>query len=93
MGIPRLKREIHQRIRSHKEGQSVAAIDDVMARQAFGEKNPTGKTESGLDLRTRSRRVVGVVGHVRQWETERATIEAQVHARSSTIRLRRCPMG
>jgi predicted permease len=79
MGIPLLSGRFiteHDRMGN----QSVAVIDNVMARQAFGEKDPLGKQIwIGLaDPLT----VVGVVGHVRQWglaADDQAQVRAQLY--------------
>ncbi len=47
-------------------GEPVAVIDEVMAREAFGNENPIGKYV-WIDLGADPRRVIGVVGHVRHW--------------------------
>jgi predicted permease len=46
--------------------QSVAVIDDVMARQAFPNQDPLGK-HIWIGITPDPVTVVGVVGHVRQW--------------------------
>lgn len=67
--------------------QSVAVIDEVMAKQAFPGKNPIGKhlwIGIGPDPVT----VVGVVGHVRQWGLagdDHARIRAQLYYPFSQI--------
>jgi predicted permease len=64
-----------------KGSESVAVIDEVMARQAFGGEEPIGKhlwIGSGPD----PVRVVGVVGHVRQWglaSDDQAKVRAQLY--------------
>jgi predicted permease len=49
-----------------KGAQSVAVIDEVMARQAFPGQDPIGK-QLRLGIAPDPVTVVGVVGHVRQW--------------------------
>ncbi len=46
--------------------ESVVVVDEVMARQAFGREEPVGN-HLWIDLTGDPVRVVGVVGHVRQW--------------------------
>jgi predicted permease len=53
--------------RQDRQGsESVAVIDEVMAREAFGRQDPLGK-HLWIDITGDPVRVVGVVGHVRQW--------------------------
>jgi predicted permease len=61
--------------------QSVAVIDNVMARQTFGEKDPLGK-QVWIGLGPDPVTVVGVVGHVRQWGLagdDQAQVRAQLY--------------
>src|ERR1700735_3296093 len=46
--------------------EAVAVIDDVMAREAFGGRDPIGQ-RLWINLGPGPARVVGVVGHVRHW--------------------------
>lgn len=66
--------------RDRKGSVNVAVIDDVMARQAFGDRDPIGQPLwIGLDDPVT---VVGVVGHVRHWglaADDRADVRAQVY--------------
>ena len=59
----------------------VAVIDEVLARQAFGNANPIGK-EIWFDLNSGPALVVGVVGHVRYWGLagdDQASVRAQLY--------------
>ena len=61
--------------------QSVAVIDDVMAREAFPGADPIGKYV-WIDLGQDPRRVIGVVGHVRYWgpaDDDRQQVRAQIY--------------
>jgi hypothetical protein len=61
--------------------ESVVAIDDVMAKQAFGGQDPVGK-HLWIGLGTDPLRVVGVVGHVRYWglaSDDQAQVRAQLY--------------
>jgi predicted permease len=49
-----------------KGTQSVAVIDDVMARQAFPDQDPLGK-HIWIGITPDPVTVIGIVGHVRQW--------------------------
>jgi len=49
--------------------QSVVVIDEVMAHQAFGDRDPLGQ-HLWIDLGNDPVTVVGVVGHVRYWGVE-----------------------
>ena len=64
-----------------KGTQSVAVIDDVMARQAFPGVDPIGK-HIWLGITPDPVTVVGVVGHVRQWglaADDQSKIRAQLY--------------
>lgn len=59
----------------------VAVIDDVMAQQAFGRRNPIGK-QIWIAFGGGPLRVVGVVGHVRYWGPagdDHAQVRAQLY--------------
>ncbi|MBV8070742.1 MAG: ABC transporter permease [Acidobacteriaceae bacterium] len=61
--------------------QPVAVIDQVMARQTFGESDPLGK-HLWIGLDTDPLTIVGVVGHVRYWGPagdDRAQVRAQLY--------------
>jgi len=62
--------------------ESVAVVDEVMAREAFGGEEPLGKYV-WIGLGTDPLRVVGVVGHVRQWglagDDDRTRVRAQLY--------------
>ncbi|MBV8456525.1 MAG: ABC transporter permease, partial [Acetobacteraceae bacterium] len=61
--------------------QSVAVIDEVMARQAFGKSDPLGK-HLWIGLDTDPLTVVGVVAHVRYWgpaSDDQAQVRAQLY--------------
>jgi predicted permease len=80
MGIPLLSGRFiteHDRMGS----QSVAVIDNVMARQAFGINDALGK-QIWIGLGADPVTVVGVVGHVRQWGLagdDQAQVRAQLY--------------
>lgn len=80
MGIPLLRgRFIEEGDRLGNEG--VAVIDDVMAQQAFGGLDAVGK-HVWIDLGSDPLRVVGVVGHVRQFglaADDQAHVRAQLY--------------
>ena len=80
MGIPLLEgRFIGDQDR--QGGESVAVIDDVMARQAFGGQNAVGKY-LWIGIGPDPVRVIGVVGHVRQWglaSDDKARVRAQLY--------------
>jgi predicted permease len=64
-----------------KGSESVAVIDEVMARQAFGGEEPIGK-HLWIGIGPDPVRVVGVVGHVRQWglaSDDQAKVRAQLY--------------
>ncbi len=80
MGIPLLQgRFIDEADRLGTEG--VAVIDDVMAQQAFGDRDAVGK-HVWIGLGSDPLRVVGVVGHVRQFglaADDQAHVRAQLY--------------
>jgi len=60
---------------------SVAVIDEVMAREAFGAADPVGRYV-WVELTEEPRLVVGVVGHVRHWgpaDDDRGQVRAQLY--------------
>jgi predicted permease len=81
MGIPlRQGRFIDDRDRMGNE--LVVVIDDVLAQRAFGRDQPIGKRLWVPDMNPDPVRVVGVVGHVRQWglaNDDQAQIRAQLY--------------
>jgi predicted permease len=80
MGIPLLQgRFFDDQDRLRNEG--VAVIDDVMAHEAFGGRDPIGQ-RLWFNLGPGPMRVVGVVGHVRHWglaADDQAKVRAQVY--------------
>ncbi|MDP8979357.1 MAG: ABC transporter permease [Acidobacteriota bacterium] len=61
--------------------ESVVVIDDVMAREAFGGQDAIGK-HVWIGVGPDPARVVGVVGHVRQWglaSDDKARVRAQLY--------------
>jgi predicted permease len=80
MGIPLLQgRFFDDQDRSGNE--SVAVIDDVMAQEAFGGREPVGK-HLWIGIGPDPVRVVGVVHHVRQWglaSDDQAKVRAQLY--------------
>ncbi len=61
--------------------ESVVAIDDVMAQQAFGGEDALGK-HLWIDLGSDAVRVIGIVGHVRYWGPagdDQAKVRAQLY--------------
>ncbi len=80
MGIP-LRRGRFLSDRDRAGSPSVAVIDDVMARQAFGTDDPIGK-QLWIGIGPDPVTVVGVVGHVRQWGLagdDQSAIRAQLY--------------
>ncbi|HZZ16157.1 MAG TPA: ABC transporter permease [Candidatus Sulfotelmatobacter sp.] len=65
MGIPLLRGRFLSD-QDHVNSQSVAVVDDVMAKQAFPGEDPIGK-QLWIGIARDPVTVVGVVGHVRQW--------------------------
>jgi putative ABC transport system permease protein len=65
MGIP-LRRGRFFDARDRKGSEFVIVIDDVMAQHVFGGQDPVGK-RLWSQLVPEPMRIVGVVGHVRQW--------------------------
>jgi predicted permease len=80
MGIPLLQgRFFDDQDRGGNE--SVAVIDDVMAQEAFGGREPIGK-HLWIGIGPDPVRVVGVVRHVRQWglaSDDQAKVRAQLY--------------
>jgi predicted permease len=67
--------------RDRRGSESVAVIDEVMAREAFGRERALGK-HVWIDITGDPVRVVGVVGHVRQWGLagdDQAHVRAQLY--------------
>jgi predicted permease len=61
--------------------ESVAVIDEVMAREAFGGQDPVGK-HLWIGIGPDPVRVAGVVGHIRQWGPagdDQAKVRAQLY--------------
>ena len=61
--------------------QSVAVIDEVMAEQAFGGRNPVGQP-LWIDLGNDPATIIGVVGHVRYWglaSDDQSAVRAQIY--------------
>jgi predicted permease len=80
MGIPLLQGRFFSDT-DRQGSQSVAVIDDVMARQAFGGAPPIGK-RLWIGMATDPLTVVGVVGHVRHWGLagdDQAKVRAQLY--------------
>ena len=81
MGIPLLQgRFLDDRDRLGNE--SVVVIDDVLAQDAFGGKQPVGQRLWVPEMSRDSVRVVGVVRHVRRWGLagdDRAQVRAQIY--------------
>ncbi len=62
--------------------ESVAVIDDVLARNAFGHEQAVGKQLWVPDMDPKPMKVVGVVGHVRYWglaADDQSQIRAQIY--------------
>lgn len=65
----------------HFGSAGVVVVDEVMARQAFGNQDPLGK-QLWINLGSDPVTVVGVVGHVRYWglaADDRAKVRAQIY--------------
>lgn len=80
MGIPLLQGRFLSD-QDHMHSQSVAVIDEVMAKQAFPGQDPIGK-HLWIGIAPDPVTVVGVVGHVRQWGLagdDRSRIRAQLY--------------
>jgi len=80
MGIP-LRRGRFFNDQDRLGNESVVVIDDVMARQAFGEADPIGR-HIWIDMGSDPATVVGVVGHVRHWGLagdDQAKVRAQLY--------------
>ena len=86
VGIPlRQGRFLTNQDRLGSEG--VVVIDDVMAQEAFPGEDPIGK-HIWLDLGSDPMRVVGIVGHVRQWGLagdDQAKVRAQLYYSFSQV--------
>ncbi len=67
MGIP-LKRGRYFTEQDDERSQPVAIIDDVFAREFFGETDPIGQRLQQGDRKPQT--IVGVVGHVKQWSID-----------------------
>ncbi|HET9217844.1 MAG TPA: ABC transporter permease [Terriglobia bacterium] len=68
--------------RDRLDSRPVVIIDDVLARQAFGDESPVGRQISVLEMGPDPLEVVGVVGHVNHWglaEDDSATVRAQLY--------------
>jgi len=68
--------------RDHADSEPVVVIDEVLARQAFGEADPVGRRLWLPDSGTGPLRIVGVVRHVRHWGLagdDDATVRAQLY--------------
>jgi predicted permease len=79
MGVP-LKRGRFFTDQDDERSQSVVVIDEVFARQHFGDADPVGKRilQDGQD----PQQIIGVVGHVKQWSIdsdEDQTLQAQLY--------------
>jgi predicted permease len=80
MGIPLLQGRFFED-RDQLGNEGVAVIDDVMAQQAFGSLDAVEK-HVWIGLGSDPLRVVGVVGHVRQWglaADDQAHVRAQLY--------------
>jgi len=80
MGIP-LKQGRFFDVQDNERSQPVAVIDEVFARKYFPNSDPMGK---GINLGDDRGflRVIGVVGHVKQWSIdsdERESLQAQLY--------------
>jgi predicted permease len=79
MGVP-LKQGRFFSNQDDERSQSVVVIDEVFARKYFGDTDPIGKgiVQEGQD----PQRIIGVVGHVKQWSIEsdeEQTLQAQLY--------------
>jgi predicted permease len=80
VGIPLLRGRFLED-RDRKGSESVAVIDELMAKQAFPGRDPIGK-HLWIDVGPDPVTVIGVVGHVRQWGLagdDHARIRAQLY--------------
>src|SRR6185436_4050235 len=79
MGIP-LRRGRFFSDHDRLGGEPVVVIDDVLAQQAFGGREPVGERLWIPNMGPEPVRVVGVVGHVRHWglaSDDQAAVRAQ----------------
>jgi putative ABC transport system permease protein len=81
MGIPLLQGRFFD---NHDDPNSEPAvvIDEVLAKQAFGDQDPVGRSLWAPDLAPGPVRVVGVVRHVRHWGLagdDQAQVRAQLY--------------
>jgi predicted permease len=79
MGIP-IKQGRFFSNQDDERSQSVVVIDEVFARKYFGDADPIGRAivQDGQD----PQRIIGVVGHVKQWSIdsdEEETLQAQLY--------------
>ena len=80
MGIP-LKHGRFFTDRDNEQSQPVAVIDEVLARKYFGNADPVGK-RIRLDDDQAPLQIIGVVGHVKQWNlhaNEKQSLQAQLY--------------
>jgi predicted permease len=64
------------------ESRQVVIVDDVLARQAFGNESPVGRRLWVTEMGPQPLEIVGVVGHVRHWglaEDDSAAVRAQIY--------------
>jgi predicted permease len=64
------------------ESLPVVIVDDVLARQAFGNESPVGRRLWVTEMGPEPLEIVGVVGHVHHWglaEDDSATVRAQLY--------------
>jgi predicted permease len=66
MGIP-LKSGRFFTVQDNEHAPLVAVVDDVFARQFFGNENPVGKRLRSMQSDNSELEIIGVVGHVNQW--------------------------
>jgi predicted permease len=81
MGIP-LKEGRFLEDRDRLDSTKVVVIDDVLARNAFGNRPAVGQRLWVPDMGAEPMEVVGVVGHVRYWgpaSDDRAQVRAQMY--------------
>src|SRR5262249_48981708 len=68
--------------RDRMESRLVVIVDEVLARQAFGNESPVGRQLWVTEIGPQPLEIVGVVGHVHHWglaEDDSAAVRAQIY--------------
>ncbi len=88
MGIP-LKQGRFFTDQDDERSPNVVVIDEVLARKYFGAENPIGR-RIHLDGREEPSQIIGVVGHVKQWEfgrDDKEPLQAQLYFPARAMRV------